>query len=70
MVHQHFMLVPSFTVAQNVVLGREPRRGGIFCARETAREQVRALAQEYGCGWSRCQGRRAEQSACSSVWKF
>ena len=48
MVHQHFMLVPSFTVAQNVVLGREPRRGGIFCARETAREQVRALAQEYG----------------------
>lgn len=27
MVHQHFMLVPSLTVAENLVLGREPRRG-------------------------------------------
>ncbi|MFE4713363.1 ABC transporter ATP-binding protein [Paenibacillus sp. NPDC056722] len=27
MVHQHFMLVPSFTVAENMVLGMEPRRG-------------------------------------------
>ena len=27
MVHQHFMLVPTLTVAENVVLGREPRRG-------------------------------------------
>ena len=27
MVHQHFMLVDSFTVAQNVTLGIEPRRG-------------------------------------------
>ena len=26
MVHQHFMLVPSFTVAQNIVMSREPRR--------------------------------------------
>ena len=26
MVHQHFMLVPSFTVAENVVLGSEPRK--------------------------------------------
>ena len=30
MVHQHFMLVPSFTVAQNIVMSREPRRLGIF----------------------------------------
>ena len=28
MVHQHFMLVPTLTVAENVVLGREPTRGG------------------------------------------
>lgn len=28
MVHQHFELVPSFTVAQNVLLGREPSRRG------------------------------------------
>ena len=30
MVHQHFMLVPSFTVAQNIVMSREPRKMGIF----------------------------------------
>ena len=27
MVHQHFMLIPSFTVAQNIVLGSEPKKG-------------------------------------------
>ena len=27
MVHQHFMLVPSFTVAQNMILGMEPKKG-------------------------------------------
>lgn len=48
MVHQHFMLVPSFTVAQNIVLGREPRRAGLLCDRAAAREQVRTLSQEYG----------------------
>jgi simple sugar transport system ATP-binding protein len=30
MVHQHFMLFPEFTVAENVVMGREPRRGIIY----------------------------------------
>ena len=30
MVHQHFMLVPSLTVAENVVLGMEPRKGKLF----------------------------------------
>ena len=30
MVHQHFMLVPTLTVAENVALGSEPRRFGIF----------------------------------------
>ena len=30
MVHQHFMLVPSFTVAQNIVMSREPRKHRIF----------------------------------------
>lgn len=45
MVHQHFMLVPSFTVAENMVLGMEPRKGlGIHYAEairmteETARK--------------------------------
>ena len=30
MVHQHFMLVPSFSAAQNIVLGDEPRRGSAW----------------------------------------
>ena len=30
MVHQHFMLVPSLTVAENMVLGSEPKRGKLF----------------------------------------
>lgn len=30
MVHQHFMLFPSFTVAENIVIGREPAKAGAF----------------------------------------
>ena len=48
MVHQHFMLVPSFTVAQNIVMSREPRKMGIFFDEEAANEAVRKLTQEYG----------------------
>lgn len=48
MVHQHFMLVPSFTVAQNVVMSREPRKAGIFFDEVTANEAVRQLTKEYG----------------------
>ena len=48
MVHQHFMLVPSFTVAQNIVLSNEPRRMGIFCDFAKAEEETQALVQEYG----------------------
>lgn len=47
MVHQHFELVPSFTVAQNVLLGREPRRSGRYDDR-AARARVAALAEETG----------------------
>jgi len=48
MVHQHFMLVPVFTVAENVVLGVEPvgRFGALNMAK--AREEVRRLSAEYG----------------------
>ena len=37
MVHQHFMLVPSFTVAENIVLSREPRKGRVFFDSAAAR---------------------------------
>jgi simple sugar transport system ATP-binding protein len=47
MVHQHFMLVPTLTVAENVVLGREPRRGpSLDLAR--ARDEVEKLSRESG----------------------
>lgn len=42
MVHQHFMLVPSFTVAQNIVMSREPRRLGIFFDNRAAEEKRRS----------------------------
>ena len=48
MVHQHFMLVPSFTVAQNIVMSREPRRAGIFFDNKRAEEITRELVDEYG----------------------
>ncbi len=37
MVHQHFMLVPSLTVAENVVLGMEPKKNGLFDFEEAVR---------------------------------
>jgi len=47
MVHQHFMLVPPLTVAENVVLGREPRRRGLLDRKE-AGARVRAVAEQFG----------------------
>ncbi len=48
MVHQHFMLVPVFTVAENVMLGREETRGGGVLNRQHAAEKVRELSERYG----------------------
>ena len=48
MVHQHFMLVPVFTVAENVMLGVEPTRGLGLLDRRRARRQVQELSERYG----------------------
>ena len=48
MVHQHFMLVPSFTVAQNIVLSREPKKHGILYDLDAANKAVADLSEEYG----------------------
>jgi len=47
MVHQHFMLVPPFTVAENIILGSEPRtaRGTLDIAK--AAEEIKALSEKY-----------------------
>ncbi len=48
MVHQHFMLVPPFTVVQNIMLGRETvGRGGVLDMK-TARAQVLEISRRYG----------------------
>jgi ABC-type uncharacterized transport system ATPase subunit len=47
MVHQHFMLIPPLTVAENVVLGREPSRRG-FVDLAGAVKIVQELSDQYG----------------------
>lgn len=47
MVHQHFMLFPSFTVAENIVIGREPSKVIGFNRKEAA-AQTQELALKYG----------------------
>ncbi|MBK9738051.1 MAG: ABC transporter ATP-binding protein [Actinobacteria bacterium] len=48
MVHQHFMLVPVFTVWENVVLGVEPVSGPGIMNRKEAASEVREISERYG----------------------
>ncbi|WP_029688979.1 ABC transporter ATP-binding protein [Thermoanaerobacter sp. A7A] len=45
MVHQHFMLIPVLTVAENIVLGAEPK--GITYDRKKANELIKEISQKY-----------------------
>ncbi len=47
MVHQHFMLVPVFTVTENVVLGLEPTTVGGVIDRDQARKTVMEISERY-----------------------
>ena len=47
MVHQHFMLVEVFTVAENLILGREESKAGLLNMND-ARRTVRQLSERYG----------------------
>jgi ABC-type uncharacterized transport system ATPase subunit len=47
MVHQHFSLVDSLTVAENIVISNPPRRAGLFL-RHSAEKQVAELSETYG----------------------
>jgi general nucleoside transport system ATP-binding protein len=47
MVHQHFMLVPVFTVTDNIMLGAERTTGG-FLNRASARQRVLEVSRQYG----------------------
>jgi simple sugar transport system ATP-binding protein len=47
MVHQHFMLIPVFTVAENIMLGMETTRNGLL-DRKGASEQIREFSHQFG----------------------
>lgn len=47
MVHQEFMLAPSMTVVENIILGFEPNRRSVVDY-DAAAEKIRALSEEYG----------------------
>ncbi|MBD8043175.1 ABC transporter ATP-binding protein [Arthrobacter sp. Sa2BUA2] len=48
MVHQHFMLVPVFTVAENVALGHESTTFGGTLNLETTKTRIRQISDQYG----------------------
>src|SRR6266404_6221867 len=48
MVHQHFMLIPVMTVAENIVLGLEPVRDGVLLDERAAERRVAELSKQFG----------------------
>lgn len=47
MVHQHFMLIPVFTVTENVMLGEETTRPGGLLDRKSAAERINKISKQY-----------------------
>lgn len=48
MVHQHFMLIPVFTVTENVMLGDESITNGVVLDRKKVAREIRELSAKYG----------------------
>jgi simple sugar transport system ATP-binding protein len=48
MVHQHFMLVPVFTVAENILLGDETMANPVFLDRKESNRRIRELGERFG----------------------
>src|SRR5436189_4599463 len=48
MVHQHFMLIPVMTVAENIVLATEPKHAGVLLDYDAAEKRVRELSERFG----------------------
>jgi general nucleoside transport system ATP-binding protein len=48
MVHQHFMLIPVFTVTENVMLGNEVVHSGDFLDRPKVAEMIKDISSQYG----------------------
>src|SRR3954464_3504104 len=48
MVHQHFMLIPVMTVAENIVLATEPTKAGVLLDLDAAEKRVAELSHQFG----------------------
>lgn len=48
MIHQHFKLIPAMTVAENVMLGMEPRKAKIFLDQKQIKNRTLELSKQYG----------------------
>jgi len=48
MVHQHFMLVTVFTVTENVMLGIEPTKAGVFLDRAMVAQEINQISERFG----------------------
>jgi ABC-type uncharacterized transport system ATPase subunit len=48
MVHQHFMLIPTFTALENAMLGEEPLRAHLALDRDRCRRRLEETAERYG----------------------
>ena len=48
MVHQHFKLVENFTVTENIILGMEPKKFGLFIEKKSAAKKIEELSKKYG----------------------
>ncbi|HET7520808.1 MAG TPA: ABC transporter ATP-binding protein [Candidatus Limnocylindria bacterium] len=48
MVHQHFMLVPVLSLAENILLGEEPMAGPVFVDRAASHRRIRELGDRFG----------------------
>ncbi len=48
MVHQHFMLIPVFTVAENVMLGTESTKAGVFLDRQIVSQRISEISSRFG----------------------
>ena len=67
MVHQHFMLIPVMTVAENIVLAAEPTQAASLLDYGAASSRVRELSQRFGLAVDPdARGREHHASASSS----
>jgi ABC-type uncharacterized transport system ATPase subunit len=48
MVHQHFMLIPVFTVTENVMLGNESTKAGVILDRMVVAQRIREISERFG----------------------